>query len=165
MPRPRFGDAAAADRLLEPLMAAAPNDAELMYIKGLRHMTAAENGGDESESRAARNWFSRAHRADENHYQTLYRYAQSLRGQPGFVSENTANVMLLAHQLAPQVAEITMNAAMLLINRRQYAEAEALLRPLAADPHESGLAEAAQRMLEQARSRATPRAEPQPESN
>ena len=161
----RFGDAAAADRLLEPLMAAAPNDAELMYIKGLRHMTAAENGGDEGESRAARNWFSRAHRADENHYQTLYRYAQSLRGQPGFVSENTANVMLLAHQLAPQVAEITMNAAMLLINRRQYAEAEALLHPLAADPHETGLAEAAQRMLEQARSRANARAEPQPASN
>jgi hypothetical protein len=147
-----FGDGGAADRLLEPLMAAAPNDAELMYIKGMRHLTAAENGDNwESESRAARNWLSRAHRADDNHYQTLYRYAQSLRGEREFGSENTANVLLLAHQLAPQVSEITMNAAGLLISRRQYDEAEALLRPLAADPHNAALAESARRMMDQAR--------------
>ena len=148
------GDGAAADRLLDPLIAAAPGDAELMYYKGLRHLRAARESDDESRhGAAARTWFTRAHRADENHFQTLYRYAEAMRGQPGYVSENTENVLLLANQLAPQVAEITMNAAIMLINRRKYAEAEALLRPLSVDPHNSGLAEAAKELIERARSR------------
>jgi hypothetical protein len=156
-----FGDGAVADRLLDPLIAASPNDAELLYIKGMRHLAAAEDGDNwDSESRVARNWFSRAHRADENHYQTLYRYAQTLRGQEAFDSENTSNVLLLSHQLAPQVSEITMNAAMLLIHRRQIAEAEALLQPLAADPHDAGLAAAARQMLQQARGETAATAEP-----
>jgi Flp pilus assembly protein TadD len=160
-----FGEGAAADRLLEPLIAAAPNDAELLYIRGMRHLTAAEKGDWETESRAARTWFTRAHRADENHYQTLYRYGQSLRGDRAFLSENNANVMLLAHQLAPQVSEIRMNAAMLLISRRDFAQAEALLRPLAADPHDSGLADAARRLLEQAQAQSGASSEPAPGSN
>lgn len=161
-----FGDGAVADRLLDPLLAAAPADAELLYIRGMRHLTAAEKAEDgESESRVARSWFTRAHRADENHYQTLYRYGQSLRGDREFLSENNANVMLLAHQLAPQVSEITMNAAMLLIGRRQYAEAEGLLRPLAADPHDTGLAEAARRLIEQAQAQSGESREPAPASN
>ena len=160
-----FGDGAAADRLLAPLMAAAPNDAELMYIKGMRHLTAAESGDWERESLAARSWFTRAHRADDNHYQTLYRFAQSLSRNRDYVSENTENIMLLAHQLAPQVSEITINTASLLIARREFADAEALLRPLAADPHDTGLAQAAQRLLEQVRPGARGQAEPQPASN
>ena len=161
-----FGDGAVADRLLDPLIAVAPADAELLYIRGMRHLTAAEKAEDgESESRVARSWFTRAHRADENHYQTLYRYGQSLRGDREFLSENNANVMLLAHQLAPQVSEITMNAAMLLIGRRQYAEAEGLLRPLAADPHDTGLAEAARRLIEQAQAQSGESREPAPASN
>lgn len=156
-----YGEGAAADRLLDPLIAASPNDAELLYFKGMRHLIAAENGDSwDTESRTARNWFTRAHRADENHYQTLYRYAQTLRGEQEFTSENNANVMLLSHQLAPQVAEITMNAAMLLIHRRQNADAEALLRPLAGDPHNAGLAEAARQMLKQSRPETPAAAEP-----
>ena len=158
-----FGDGAAADRLLDPLLAATPNDAELLYIRGMRHLTAAE-AGDQwvTESRAARNWFSRAHRADANHFQTLYRYAQTLRQSREYISENNANVMLLAHQLAPQVSEITMNAAALLISRRDFDDARALLRPLAADPHDGGLAAAAKRLLESADADAPETGEPEP---
>lgn len=148
------GDPAAADRLLDPLLAAAPGDAELMYLKGLRHLIAAEQGEDwETEARIARSWFTRAHRVDENHFQTLYRFAQSMRRERDYVSENTSNVLVLAHQLAPQVAEIRMNAAMLLIARGQTADAERLLRPLADDPHDAALARAAQQLIERARSR------------
>lgn len=154
-----FGDRDVAKRLLETQLAAAPGDAELMYLMGMLHLSAAESGDEwEREARAARTWFTRAHRANENHFQTLYRFAQSMRGQPGFVSENTSNVLLLAHQLAPQVAEVTMNAAMMLISRGETADAEALLQPLAADPHDSGLAQAAKRLIESARSRSRPAA-------
>jgi hypothetical protein len=156
-----YGDAAAADRLLDALIADSPNDAELLYLKGMRHLRAAEEGEDwDGEARAARPWFVRAHRADANHFQTLYRYAQSLRSEQEFVSENTANVLLLAHQLAPQVTEIRMNAAAVVIGRGDVELAETLLGPLAADPHDRGLADAARQMIEQARGHAPGSASP-----
>lgn len=146
-----YGDAAAADRLLDGLLAASPNDVELLYLKGMRHLVAAErDGGSEADARMARRWFGRAHQADEHHYQTLFRYAQSLRREPAPDTENTLNVLMLAHRLAPQVASITVRAATLLIGRRDYAQAIALLRPLAADPHKAGLARAARQMIERA---------------
>jgi hypothetical protein len=146
-----YGDAAAADRLLDSLLAASPNDAELLYLKGMRYLAAAEReGGSEADARTARTWFGRAHRADANHYQTLFRYAQSLRRERERNSDNTLNVLMLAHRLAPQVSTITMEAAALLIARRDYALAIPLLRPLAADPHRADLARAARQMIEQA---------------
>jgi hypothetical protein len=161
-----FGDPAAADRLLDPLIAANPNDAGLMYLKGMRHLAAAERAEDgaadarAADARAARTWFTRAHRADGNHFQTLFRFAQALRGEPNYVSENTANVLLLAHQLAPQVSTVTMNAAAMLMSRRNYAGAAALVEPLAADPHNASLARSARQLLEQARARAQAPADP-----
>jgi hypothetical protein len=153
-----YGDSAVADRLLDGLLQASPADAELMYLKGMRYLTASEreDASDEAraaDSRLARDWFTRAHRADGDNYQTLFRFAQSLRGEDEYVSENTANVMMLAHQLAPQVAEITMNAAALLMNRGEYADAIALARPLSADPHNASLARAARQMIEHAQTR------------
>jgi len=145
------GDAAVADRLLDRLLVDSPNDAELLYLKGMRHLVAAESDNPpEGAATTARQWFARAHAADPNHYQTLFRFAQSLRGEPEFRSNNTRNMLLLARRLAPQVSSITMNAASLLIARREYAEAIALLGPIAASPHDSGLAQAARRMMAQA---------------
>jgi len=158
-----YGDAAVADRLLDQLLAASPGNAELLYLKGLRYLIAAE-GDDPPEGAAAtaRTWFGRAHRADGNHFQTLYRYAQSQRRERAFLSENTRNMMLLAHELAPQVADITMNTASLLIARREYAQAIGLLRPLAVDPHNAGLARAAQQMIARAEARQRPAGEREP---
>jgi hypothetical protein len=145
----QFGDAATADRLLDGLLASSPNDAELLYLKGMRHLLAAERDEAwQAEAAEARRWFGRAHQADANHYQTLFRYAQSLRRDPGFISENNIDVMLLAHQLAPQVAEITLNAASMLIAHRDNGIAINLLRPLASDPHNAELAQAARQMIE-----------------
>ena len=147
-----YGDRATGERLLEGLLATAPNDAELLYLMGMRHLIEAEKSEQwESNARNAGRWFSRAHRVDQNHYQTLYRYAQSLRGRDGFDTENTANILALARQLAPQVVEISMNAATMLIGRRDYDLAEAILRPLAAHPHNEGLAQAASQLLERSR--------------
>lgn len=120
----------------------------------MRHLVAANKSEDgAADMRQARLWFGRAHSADGNHFQTLYRFAQSLRGSNSFTSDNTRNVLLLAFSLAPQVAEIRMNAAALLISRNEFAEAEAILRPLAADPHDAGIARAAREMREMALAR------------
>lgn len=146
------GDGATADRLLDPLIAATPGDVELLYWKGMRHLRAAEGGEEvETNRRAAAGWFERANRADGNHFQTLYRLAQSQRGQPGFVSESNRNFLVLAHSLAPQVHEIRMNAARMLVARREYALAESLLLPLTADPHDERIVRDATALLERAR--------------
>jgi len=159
----RHGDGAVADRLLDRLIGGAPNDVELLYLKGLRHLLAAEHGTEwERDARIARDWFGRAHRADANHWQTLFRYSLSMRGQRSYVSENTSNILLLANQLAPQVAAITMNAAQLLLERRDFAQAEALLRPLAADPHNPELARAATEMRNRAVAGMAPAAQARP---
>lgn len=147
-----FGDGAAGARLIEALLLSSPNDAELLYLMGLRHLNDAEKGEDpEANARQASRWFTRAHRANGNHYQTLYRYAQSLRGREGYDSDNTANILALAYQLAPQVTEISMNTAAVLIGRRDFDLAERILQPLASNPHNDELAQAAQELLERAR--------------
>ncbi|HYN45680.1 MAG TPA: hypothetical protein VES64_03210, partial [Allosphingosinicella sp.] len=75
-----YGDVAVADRLLDELLAAAPTDAELLYLKGLRHLVAGRRdaAARRAEYRLAQGFFGRAHRADPNHYPTLFRYAEAL---------------------------------------------------------------------------------------
>jgi Flp pilus assembly protein TadD len=150
------GDRAIAQRLLDELLAISPNDVELLYLRGMVHVVAAREADAEAraaEFRRARIWFSRAHLLDQDHFLTLYRYAQSFAGEPEFASENNLNVLLLAHQLAPQIAEIRMNAASLLLMRGEFEHAEALLLPLASTAHSGRLAEAARTMIERARRR------------
>ena len=161
-----LGDRAAAGQLLDSLLAASPNDAELLYLKGLRYLFEAEDAAENSAERAghareAARWFTRAHRANPNHYQSLYRYTQSLRGRPDYASDNTAEVLVLAHQLAPQVIEISMQAAAVLISRGDVDLAESILQPLASHPHSETLAQEARQLLERARAERAP-STPQP---
>jgi Flp pilus assembly protein TadD len=153
-----YGDPAAADPLLDALLAEAPNDAELLYFKGMRHLVAGRADAERRREhfREARTWFARAHRADSNHFPTLYRYAESYSTEPGFVSENTANILMLATELAPQVQEIRLNAAQILLVREQFEEAEALLAPIVSSAHRGEAAVAAAALLELARTRTRP---------
>lgn len=149
------GDGAAADALLDRLLAEHPDDAELLYLKGMRHLAAGRrDAGRRAEHfEAAQPWFVRAHRADPGHYQTLYRYAESLSLEPEFLSENTANVLMLAHQLAPQAWGVTLSTANLLMRRGEFQAAERLLARIAVDPHRGKLAEAAAAMMVKAKAR------------
>lgn len=150
----QFGDAAKGEALLDELLKAAPGDAELLYLKGIRHLLVAREADDpEPAFKQARTWFARAHKADPNHFPTLIRYAESLRTDERFDSDNTMNILMLAQQLAPQVDQVTMNAANLLMMRGRFDEAENLLLPLASHPHNEGLAAAAGALLRQARAK------------
>lgn len=152
-----FGDGAAADVLLQELLADAPGDSELLYLNGMRHLVAARAGIDSAANfRAAQQWFARAHRADPNHFPTLYHYAESLRNEPHYVSDNTLNILLLARELAPQVSEITLTAAHLMMSRGAFEDAEALLAPLASDVHRGSMALTARALLEAAKNRQPP---------
>lgn len=161
-----YGDGDMADRLLAELLAGTPEDAELLYLRGMRHLVAARLSQDKAAHfAAARRWFARAYRADPNHFPTLASYAESLQGEENFVSDNTMNVLLRAHQLAPQVNSITFDAAAIMMNRDQFEAAERLLAPLAADTHSRATAEFARRLIQQARQRERPElvgTEPEP---
>jgi hypothetical protein len=150
-----YGDGEAADRLLAPLLAGAPGDAEILYLHGMRHLVAGrrDEGNRARHFDEAQRWFVRAHRADENHFPTLYRYAESLALEPGFLTENTSNILLLAHQIAPQVEEIAMSAANVLMRRGEYDRAEALLVPIGSRRHRSGMRQAAVALLAKAQAR------------
>ena len=150
------GDGAAAERLLGELIAASPRDAELHYLMGMRHLRAgrAEEANRARHFRAAQSWFVRAHRLDENHYPTLYRYAESLSADPAaLLSDNTTNILLLAQQLAPQADTIRLSTANLLMRRERWQEAEALLAPMVSQPHGGATTRRAVALLAKARAR------------
>jgi hypothetical protein len=147
------GDGAAAEQLLTELLAASPNDAELLYLRGMRHIVAARTlEGEErlAQFRLARPWFTRAHRADPAHVPSLFRYVQTFSADPNFTTDNNTNAMLLALQHAPQVGEIRLAAGSMLLLRGEYAEAERLLQPLASTAHSGPQAVKARALIQKA---------------
>jgi hypothetical protein len=145
-----YGDGASADRLLDGLLAAAPRDAELMYLKGLRQLHLAQSDSPpDSAAASARQWFGRARTADPTHFQALVRYVESLRHDPAAASEETDELIIQAGQLAPQVPSIALAAARVLIDRGDEVEAMRLLIPLVVNPHNRSVAAAARSLIEQ----------------
>lgn len=150
-----LGDRVRARALLEPHLEQNAEDVEALYLMGRSYLEEAENAEGDSRMELlsqARRYFARAYRVDPNHTPTLYRYAQAYNGvmMDGPTFENYLNVLLLARQLAPQVDEISINAASALMGNNRHAEAIPILRALAYDPHAGGNADAAQRMLNEA---------------
>lgn len=149
----RLGSPAAARVLLEPHVAAHPEDRDALYLMGLAFLREAQSAeGDERLLAEARRFFIRAHRIDGNHVPTLARYAETYSGvtMSEATYENYLNILLLARQLAPQVDEISLNAANVLLSSGRAREAIPILRALAYDPHAGGAAETAQRLLTEA---------------
>lgn len=152
-----FGDGGAADRLLGPLMAAAPADADLMFLNGVRHLRANSPEG----RREGLRWLARAYRADPRHFQALHLYARTKLSEPEGTSDNNVNILMLARQIAPQVDEITLDLAYVLMHRDRFDEAILLLAPLTSDFH-SQVKDRAVEWLALARARERP-AVPQPD--
>ena len=143
-----LGDATRAVAILDPIVARSPHDAELLYLLGLadQKRAASMKGAERAAAlMAARGWFGRAHQADPNHVGALYRYAEATVDQP--LTENTMNVLRLAHNLAPQVDEITVAAGVAMLQLGRKAEAHAMLDPIAGDPHGGSAATYVRRVL------------------
>jgi len=152
-----YGDPAAADALLDPQLAAAPADADLLYLKGLRHLVAGRRdpAARVAQYRLAGTFFARAIRADPDHWPSLFHYAETLPSER-LLSDNGRNILLLATSLAPQVIEIRLAAAHLLLLRGEFEQAEALLLPVSPTVHDPDGADLAAVYLRLARARQRP---------
>lgn len=151
------GDGAAADRLLDRLLASHEGDADLLYLKGLRQLTSAKSDDAPTDAAAsARSWFARARAADPNHFQALVRYVESLDIAPEALSGEAREMLVQASRLAPHVASVALNAAIALLANGDHEEAERLLEPLASNPHDQDLAALARRLLDEARGGSSP---------
>jgi hypothetical protein len=150
-----IGDRNRARALLGPYLQAHADDVEALYLMGLSYYTDAEALQGEARRPLlvqARHYFVQAHRLDENNVAVLYRYAATFAEirMDETTFNNTINVLLLAHQLAPQISDIGFYAASALMSADRNAEAALILRPIAYDPHGGAAAQQALTMLQQA---------------
>ncbi|RVT90816.1 tetratricopeptide repeat protein [Sphingomonas crocodyli] len=146
------GDKATGMAIIDQLLAADPENAELLYIRGTVDFYAGrKDDARRAELYAAANpWFKRAAAADPAYYTAVYRLAQTSLSPAGQVADATVDQLLSAHELAPLVGDIAIDAAAALYAKGRKAEAEIALVPIATNPH-NGNAERARQLLQQVR--------------
>lgn len=160
-----FGDRPAGEALLTRRIEADARDVDALWLMALSRLFA---GNADPPRRAALYaeagpWLGKAFAIDPNRYQILYDFAQSRSRTPDYPSDNTLTVLLRAHELAPQVAPVTLAAARALMKRGRFDTAITLLTPLANSPHGGGLAAAATRLIAQAKKGQADAADPTPD--
>ncbi|SFI92185.1 M48 family metallopeptidase [Caulobacter sp. UNC279MFTsu5.1] len=129
-----------AQEVIDRRLAAAPDDVEALELKALTLMAIGDADPAQQPAlyKQASLVLGQAFRIDGARYQILLAYARSRSLSPGYPSDNVMEGLLLATELAPQVADVTLQAVQALAMRGDYARAVVLLRPLANDPHGGG---------------------------
>lgn len=128
-----FGDIARGRTLLEPLLKTRPDDAELNYLMGRSYMRSAEDGAEEDANHAkARRYFTRAFKTRPRHYQTLYNY---VRAQADPQRPDVVEALAEARALAPQVRDINIALASVLVEKGEFKQAKAILGAMMMNPH------------------------------
>lgn len=149
----RFGDKAAGMAILDRMIAAEAPDADALRMKAdvllarAREATDAD-ARDDLMNHAAR-LLLKANAARPDEYRTLLSYARSRRGDPDYPNDNILDVLHNAAALAPQVDDVSIEAARALMMRRRWDEAEELLIPVANNPHGGAGAAVARAMLKE----------------
>lgn len=143
----KHGDHDRAVAMLDSLLATAPNDATLLRWRAMSLIPPA----DAAARREARRLLAKAFKADQSDWRTMYQYVLLSDPYSKPLDEATMNVLLLARELAPQVADIGFTTAMAMAQADRLPEAARALEPIAHSPHGGGRAKLAGEMLEKAR--------------
>lgn len=140
-----IGDLPAAEAPLARRLAADDGDQEARLLLASARMRAgdADPGRRTDLYREADRILVPAVKANQDDYRLLYAYARSRSVEPGYPSENMAQVLLRAVALGPQVASLRFAAASVCAERADFDTAFALLTPLVNDPHDLRAAEMA----------------------
>ena len=140
----RNGDPAAAS-LLDPLLAASPDDADLLLWRAAATPVATPEGRLE-----ARRFLARAFKANPDDWCVMRLYALLAGLREGPLTANDLDVIRRAHELAPQVAQVVIDHATALVQVGDFKTAAAVLAPVANNPHDAKLATLAGRLRDAA---------------
>lgn len=154
-------NASTARALLEPVLAANPDDVEALYLMGLSYITEARAGDPASFTTTAaqgRRYFARVFRIDPQHVPTLYRYSETYWEEPGPMPDARLDVLTQAHLLAPQAMRIRVRLGMELMEAGDFDHAVPVLAPAAYSPHRYPLTRQARVLLEAAQRNEMPTA-------
>lgn len=145
-----YAEEAAGEALLQGLLARDAKDADALQLLGVIRVNQAAKAAGSEKARLrqeAQIFLARSHAVRSDDYRTLLYYAMARRGEAGWPTDNTLNIITLAYDLAPQVSQIRMLYAQMLIARKQWAEARVVLQPTANNPHGGGGAIQARALL------------------
>ncbi|WP_199553506.1 hypothetical protein [Sandaracinobacteroides hominis] len=142
----QYGNAATAAARLDALLATHPGDPDLLRWRA----TAARLAGGNAGAEQARGWLSKAYAAAPSDWRTLHAWARLYRPVDGPLPPQALEVLLRAHQLAPQVSEVVLDTAVALSYADRMDEAAAVLQPLAWSPHGGPAADVARQLLARA---------------
>jgi hypothetical protein len=146
-----FGDRPAGERALQRLIELEPDNVEALQFLAQERLRRARDVEDAAESmalkREARTYLGRAYAAANNDYRTLMLIGEMRSGEPGYPNENDMLTLGLAFDRAPQLAEVRLSYAAVLIEIDEKEDAISVLKPLANDPHGGGAADVAARMI------------------
>lgn len=157
-----LGDAAMGLALIDAMIADAPGDAELAYLRGAALLEQAKAKDLSPEAvevlhKSARMALTRANALHPDDYRILFAHVTA-SARP--LSDTEYAVLMRARDLAPQVNEMTLYVAERQIERGDKTAARALLTMLESDPHSSkSVDEQAKKLLADLAGSATPTAQ------
>ena len=148
----RWGDPAAAERAVQPLLDADPANTELLLLMADARITAGDKLTDAEERerlyRQARGLLARAYAADPGDNRIYQNIAYSRRFAPDYPTENDVELWRRAVAIAPEVASNRAVTAEAMLRHGLVDEAERVIQPVANDPHGREAPERLQRILD-----------------
>lgn len=147
----RHGDRAKGEAILTARLAEAAEDVEALALLADSKLEAAEAAPDRRRAlhREAAALLRTAYKLEPTRYQTLTALARARSIEPSYPTAGDLELVLRAHELAPQVSSIRLWAAEAAAKRREWQEVRSLLTPLVNNPHGGEEAAAARTLLAQ----------------
>lgn len=136
---------AAADRALS----ADPRNTEAMIFKArsIIERAMATKTPDPKLFAQGRDWLLKANKIDSEDPEPLVEYYKSYLFEGLPPTKNAIDALHYASNLAPQDSELRLNSAMQYVRDKDLKEARSTLAPIAFNPHDSGMADAARKVI------------------
>lgn len=140
---------AEAEQAADRALVADPKSIHALIYKGLVREAVAIDAKttDAATWTAVRGWFVKANRLDPEYAYPLVLYYYTFDAAKQSPTASAQEGLLYAHELAPFDLGLGMGAANVALHRGKAADATAMLKPIAYNPHAGGLAIAAHAVL------------------
>lgn len=143
------GDYKEAEAAADRAIAVDPKAVDAHVYKAMARMAVAGKAGDQSKETwsAIRKIITAANRLDPDDPEPLTLFYRSFFESGQAPTKNARQGLYTAYLLGPQDRELRMNAAVSYLQEDNRPMARELLRPLAYDPHNGGMAKAASDLI------------------